>query len=381
MKGVDLSAWQSVGEADWFDPDFVICKATEGFGYVDPNCDGHYQHAKAQGKLLGVYHFARPDLGNRAEDEADWFVDNCTGYLNEAILILDWEPAGQLWNVGWALAWLNRVYARTGVRPLIYMSASVVNGYDWSPVVNGNYGLWIAGYPAEFNVPNPRTPDISEMPFGIGAWPFWAIWQYSSSAGSLDRNVAAMDANAWRLYAGAVTAEEAQGEQSTQPTLGAPENGSSESTDANNSSSSSTSNSQLVKDKQSGKSVSSKNEVADGSDEEQGQSSEPISTDTGLSTAQWLEMVQKGEATVNLVEQTAKTYGLKLTMPSKVYDILKIIAMILLPLSALYMGLANIWGWGFGEEVDATIKLVVSAINAVLGIALVKSSSDYKKGN
>ena len=55
LKGIDISKWQSIGTGDG-DYDFIICKATEGVGYTDPNCDGHYQRAKAQGKLLGVYH-------------------------------------------------------------------------------------------------------------------------------------------------------------------------------------------------------------------------------------------------------------------------------------------------------------------------------------
>lgn len=39
------------------------------------------------------------------------------------------------------------------------------------------------------------------MPYGIGPWAFWAIWQYTSSAGTLDRNIANMDAKAWGKYA------------------------------------------------------------------------------------------------------------------------------------------------------------------------------------
>lgn len=197
LKGIDVSVWQGVGTGDKGD-DFVIAKATEGVGYVDPNCDGHYQRAKEQGKLLGVYHFARPDA-NSAEDEANWFVQNIQGYIGEAILVLDWEVATH--NVTWAKKWLDKVYEMTGVRPLIYMSASVVYAYDWSAVASSDYGLWIAGYPAKYNVSNPPTPGIDDMPYGLGAWGFWAIWQYSSSAGTLDLDIANMDREAWQRYA------------------------------------------------------------------------------------------------------------------------------------------------------------------------------------
>ena len=197
LKGIDVSVWQGIGTGDQA-ADFVIAKATEGVGYVDPNCDGHYQRAKEQGKLLGVYHFARPDA-NGPEAEAEWFVQNIQGYIGEAILVLDWEVATH--NVDWAKRWLDKVYEMTGVKPMIYMSASVVNSYDWSAVAGADYGLWIAGYPAQYNVPNPPTPSVEDMPYGLGAWGFWAIWQYSSCAGTLDVDIANMDREAWQRYA------------------------------------------------------------------------------------------------------------------------------------------------------------------------------------
>ena len=198
LRGIDISQWQNVGISDQA-ADFVIIKATEGDGYTDPRCDAHYQDAKAKGKLRGVYHFARPDLGNSGRAEAEWFVHEIQGYIGEAILVLDWEV--QQWRVDWAKEFLDRVHELTGVKPLIYMSASPVNAYDWSSVANADYGLWIAGYPAKYNVPNPPEPAEGEMPFGTGAWGFWAIWQYTSSAGTLDRDVANMDRDAWMAYA------------------------------------------------------------------------------------------------------------------------------------------------------------------------------------
>ena len=198
LKGIDISKWQGVGTGDQAD-DFVICKATEGTGYVDSTCDAHYQRAKGQGKLLGVYHFARPDLGTTGEAEADFFVDNIKGYIGEAVLALDYEVAP--YSDDWAYAFCKRVHDRTGVWPMMYASASVINSVNWSKTAK-NCGLWIAGYPNAYNVPNPPTPTPNDMPYGIGAWEFWAIWQYSSSAGTLDRDIANMDRNAWYKYAG-----------------------------------------------------------------------------------------------------------------------------------------------------------------------------------
>lgn len=197
LHGEDLSHYQSTNSVDGA-PDFVILKATEGTTIVDAGCDAKYQRAKKEGKLLGVYHYA--DMGD-ATKEADFFVKNTEGYwkAREAILVLDFETHT---NVTWALTFLNRVYQKTGVRPLIYMSASTIKKANWKPVVDANYGLWVAGYPAKYNVVHPSSTDGSDLPYDISPWKFAAIWQYSSSAGTLDKDVAMMTRTAWGLYAG-----------------------------------------------------------------------------------------------------------------------------------------------------------------------------------
>lgn len=203
LQGIDISKWQNTSAVD-LAQDFVIMKATEGIGYVDPTCDTKYQYAKSRGKLLGVYDFARPDIGD-AVAEANYFVDNTTGYwqAKEAILVLDWETGNKA-DVGWALRWLRQVRDRTGVKPLIYMSASTLGIADWSAVVNEDFGLWIAGYPNRYNVTNPPVPSDGEMPYNTSPWGFAALWQYTSSAGTLDRDVAYMSREAWGRYAGNV---------------------------------------------------------------------------------------------------------------------------------------------------------------------------------
>ena len=203
LKGIDISHHQKGIDLGVIDTDFVICKATEGNGYTDEMCDTFYQKAKSLGKKLGVYHFARPDLGNTAEAEADWFIKETLGYHKESILILDWE-SGDLGNVAWAKAWLDRVYAKTGVRPIIYMSASVMRTYDWTSVVNANYGLWVAGYGT--NNGNAQTAVFDSYP--LKYWSFYALWQYTSKGklngynGNLDLDYFNGDRTAWDKYAG-----------------------------------------------------------------------------------------------------------------------------------------------------------------------------------
>lgn len=190
LQSCDVSSWQSLGVADGYQG--VIIKSTEGVGYVDPMCDSHYQRAKANGQLLGVYHYARPDLGNTPEAEAQFFVDNIRGYIGEAILVLDWESASK-WDVNWAKRWLDKVKALTGVKPLIYMSSSVTFAYDWSSVVAADYGLWVANY-GNNDGSDHGCPEV-------GYWGVVAMHQFTSNP--IDKDNFFGDANAWKAYAGA----------------------------------------------------------------------------------------------------------------------------------------------------------------------------------
>lgn len=203
LKGIDISHHQRGIDLGAIDTDFVICKATEGNGYTDEMCDTFYQKAKSLGKKLGVYHFARPDLGNSAEAEADWFVKETVGYHKEAMLILDWE-SGNLQDTTWARKWLDRVYSKTGVRPVIYMSASVMRSANWGDVVAGDYGLWVANYGSNDGTAQDSVFDKYPLKY----WDFYALWQYTSVGrlngynGNLDLNYFSGDSSAWDKYAG-----------------------------------------------------------------------------------------------------------------------------------------------------------------------------------
>ena len=64
-------------------------------------------------------------------------------------------------------------------------------------------------------------------------------------------------------------------------------------------------------------------------------------------------------------------------MCNKTYDILKWIALIVLPaIGTLYFALAGIWGFPYGEQIVGTITAIETFLGAVLQI----SNSNYKKG-
>lgn len=205
LNGIDISHWQKGLNLSEIKYDFVIVKATEGVNFADPSFHDFMKKAESLGKCLGFYHFARPEK-NSAKAEAKFFYDKTVKWFGKAIPVLDWESSGKA-NVAWAKEWLDTVYSMTGIKPMIYMSESVVNQYDWSKVVNADYGLWVAKYK---DMQIDRNYDMSKAgnkPV-VKWWKFYAMWQWTSSGrldgynGNLDCDVFYGDRKAWSKYAG-----------------------------------------------------------------------------------------------------------------------------------------------------------------------------------
>ena len=208
MNGIDISSWQKGINLNVVPCDFVIVKATGGTGYVNPDYTRAMNQAINAGKRVGVYHYAREKgCKGSAVAEADFFVKNVQEYIGKAILVLDWEEELSL-GVAWAKEFLDRVYQKTGVKAFLYTSASVTRQYNWTPVAQAGYPLWMAQYPNAKPQNGYRDKPWTDGK-GYGAFKSLAIHQYSGTGrlpgynGNLDMNKAYMDAEAWDKYAGA----------------------------------------------------------------------------------------------------------------------------------------------------------------------------------
>lgn len=200
LNGYDISNNQGNIDNRLVPGNFVFIKATEGVGYTDPNCDANYQQAKAAGKLLGVYHFARPD-GNDPISEARWFYSQVKGYLGEAVIALDLEVKPI--TPGWAKSFADEFYRLSKVRVVIYMSQSVFNTGDWS-ALTPNYAAWVASYGANNQQTGYGDPNA---PVSInGNWTIFGV-QYTSRGrlpgwgGDLDLDIAYVTPDQWKRYA------------------------------------------------------------------------------------------------------------------------------------------------------------------------------------
>lgn len=193
LNGIDVADYQSgIGKVSG---DFRIIKATEGTGYTNPALSAQINSAPS---LLGFYHFS--SNGNYKK-EADYFISRVKPYIGKAVLVLDYEPLYP--SVSWAKNWLDYVYSKTGVRPLIYMGLAVENAYNWSAIAK-DYGLWVSQY-NNYNTVSGFKP--RSLYGSVKHWKSVAMFQYTSSGrlsgwnANLDFDVFYGDENAWIAYA------------------------------------------------------------------------------------------------------------------------------------------------------------------------------------
>ncbi|WP_404399585.1 GH25 family lysozyme [Lactococcus lactis] len=209
MNGYDISSYQAELNAGIVPSDFVFIKATEGTKYINPTWREQAGQVTQANKLLGFYHFA--STGNPIA-EADFFISVVKDYIGKVVLVLDFEAGAiNAWgNVG-ARQFLNRVKEKTGINPMIYMSAEVTRQFNWSTISTSN-ALWVAQYASMSPTGYQSTPWSDGK--GYGAWSSAAIHQYSSSGslanwdGHLDLNLAYINASQWNELAGGSSATE-----------------------------------------------------------------------------------------------------------------------------------------------------------------------------
>jgi GH25 family lysozyme M1 (1,4-beta-N-acetylmuramidase) len=179
VPGIDVSHWQ--GSIDWrrvadSGRRFVFLKATDGHAFLDPTFATNRAGARANGLLVGAYHFARPDpsKGDAAE-EARWFVSQADPKPGNLLPVLDLETSEGLDQQGvtlWARRFTAEVRRLTGVTPLVYTSP-----YGWMSRTGDSRALARDGAPlwiAHWGVDAPLLP--------AGNWNGngWRVWQHTS---------------------------------------------------------------------------------------------------------------------------------------------------------------------------------------------------------
>lgn len=215
--GVDVARYQ--GNIDFGKlknaADFVIMKATENVGYTDPYFERNKKEAKKHGMVKGYYHFAR---GTDAKKEADYFLQVVGDLDKHDLLVLDWE-IDHADADGWCRKWLDRVYEKTGVKPLLYTGMARANAISWDKVRAGDHGLWVARYPYE-------DDGKTRLSINLNHFSTYVMHQYSSKgrvdgiSGNVDMNVCPYGLDVLKKYGakGSVSVEQPEPTPEPAPT-------------------------------------------------------------------------------------------------------------------------------------------------------------------
>ena len=193
VPGIDVSKYQ--GRIDWravgtSTVRFAVLRATLGNGYRDGKYARNVAQARANGIVVGAYHFAKPGhVPADPRQEADHFLRVARIAPGDIVPVLDIEYSGgrsarQL--RAWAIRWLNRVQARTGVRPMIYSGnhfwRGPMNNTRW--FAKRGYALWVA----HWYVRAPSVPGGGWGGRGYTMWQWSAVGRIPGIRGPVDRD-------------------------------------------------------------------------------------------------------------------------------------------------------------------------------------------------
>src|SRR5262245_11946418 len=165
VLGIDIASYQHPGGAgiDWgtvaANRRFVIIKASEGTGYVNQYYADDSTQARANGMIVGAYHFLRYTSSGAAQ--AQHFLSAIGGNVppGDVPAMLDVEDvndsASPEQRTQIMKEWLDTVEAASGRKPMIYSGSWYWGPYMGSP---GGYG---GVYPMVWAAYNdcPKIPD------------------------------------------------------------------------------------------------------------------------------------------------------------------------------------------------------------------------------
>ncbi len=168
-RGIDISHYQ--GDIDWellrnamiekCPIRFILIKATEGTGSIDPKFVDNFTQAREYGYIRGAYHFWSNK--SSAREQAYFFLNNVKLAVGDLPPVLDVEHKPKDVSVEDfqrdILTWLHIVEDKYHVKPILYTYYKFKNTYLNTEVFD-DYPYWIAHY------------YVDEIEYN-GAWKFW----------------------------------------------------------------------------------------------------------------------------------------------------------------------------------------------------------------
>jgi lysozyme len=194
VRGIDISVWQHPNDKaiDFaelksdYDVSFVIIKASDGGEKGNNNAKKWFPvdsaAAKAQGLVVGAYHYAQP--GNMHQNtitdaklQAQRAVQQANGAkVGDLPLTLDIEELPCGWTIQrlakWTSAFLVEAEALTSRIPIAYTNGKFINRLaDAGATDLARYPLWLAKWGPNLGT-DPKTTRIWKDD--------WLIWQFTA---------------------------------------------------------------------------------------------------------------------------------------------------------------------------------------------------------
>jgi lysozyme len=177
VYGIDISKYQG-NEINQLnkqtDPlTFIICKATEGVTYTDPDFSTNWSTIQSKGYVRGAYHFYHCD------DSPEQQVEHYLTVIGKLLAtdfppIVDFEELSIDQGINKAtiqpnlLQFLTLLEQKTGRKPLLYTDNDTANTY-LTDTAFANYNLWIADYNSTITLPTVWKSKT------------WTLWQKSEN--------------------------------------------------------------------------------------------------------------------------------------------------------------------------------------------------------
>lgn len=165
---------------------FIICKATQGDSFVDPDFRMNWREIEEKGLIRGTYHFYV--CTDDPLDQANHFINNASDITTKDIApILDIEQGSMSKNVSAdqmekdILIFLKIVEQKTKRKPIIYTDYAFAQEYLKNSIF-AEYDLWLAEYTSD---KNPRIPDTWKNR-GFKIWQKTASYNLDSRMADLD---------------------------------------------------------------------------------------------------------------------------------------------------------------------------------------------------
>jgi lysozyme len=190
IDGIDVASWQHPDgmPIDWqrvrdARVNFATIKATEGSpaddtAYTNPYFVDDLRGAREAGLAVAPYHFYLARSARTGAAQADYFIDavRASGYTGQRkgdlppVFDLEWDWQGgcpAYGTVADAKAWLTKVHAAFGRRPIVYTNSEFMTTCLGASAAFSGYPLQIAYYGESVR------PDLP------GGWKEWTMWQWT----------------------------------------------------------------------------------------------------------------------------------------------------------------------------------------------------------